>query len=107
VEWAYLVEPYARPANELLFDRLGIGDGVRLIDIACRSGFAAHLAAERKAQVSVLDAAVRWRVYGVPGFGSSGSHLKVGRTRSTWRCRSGMTEFRTLATIPGGRSALG
>ena len=57
VEWAYLFEPYARPANELLFDRLGIGDGARLLDIACGSGFAAHLAAERKAQVSGLDAA--------------------------------------------------
>ncbi len=57
VEWAYLFEPYARPANELLFDRLGVGDGLRLIDIACGSGFAAHLAAERSAQVSGLDAA--------------------------------------------------
>jgi len=56
VEWAYLLEPYARPANELLFDRLGIGDGVRLIDIACGSGFAARLAAERSALVSGLDA---------------------------------------------------
>jgi SAM-dependent methyltransferase len=51
-EWAYLFEPYARPANELLFDRLEIGDGARLLDIACGSGFAAHLAAERQAQVS-------------------------------------------------------
>ena len=57
VEWAYLFEPYARPANELLFDRLGIGDGGRLLDIACGSGFAAHLAAERQAKVSGLDAA--------------------------------------------------
>ncbi len=56
MEWAYLLEPYARPANERLFDRLGIGDGARLIDIACGSGFAAHLAAERSAQVSGLDA---------------------------------------------------
>ena len=61
VEWAYLFEPYARPANELLFDRLGIGDGARLLDIACGSGFAAHLAAERKAQVSGLGRS------GVPG----------------------------------------
>jgi SAM-dependent methyltransferase len=58
VEWAYLIEPYARPANEVLFDRLGVGGGLRLIDIACGSGFAAHLAAERSAQVSGLDAAV-------------------------------------------------
>ena len=57
VEWAYLCEPYARPANELLFDRLGVGEGVRHIDIACGSGFAAHLAAERNARVSGLDAA--------------------------------------------------
>ena len=57
VEWAYLFEPYARPANELLFDRLGVGDGGRLLDIACGSGFAAHLAAERQAKVSGLDAA--------------------------------------------------
>ena len=56
-EWAYLLEPYARPANEMLFDRLGVGEGVRHIDIACGSGFAAHLAAERNAQVSGLDAA--------------------------------------------------
>jgi SAM-dependent methyltransferase len=57
VEWAYLCEPYARPANGLLFDRLGVGEGVRHIDIACGSGFAAHFAAERSAQVSGLDAA--------------------------------------------------
>ena len=56
-EWAYLFEPYARPANELLFDRLAVGDGARLLDIACGSGFAAHLAAERQAHVSGLDAA--------------------------------------------------
>ncbi len=55
-EWAYLFEPYARPANELLFDRLGIEDGTHLLDIACGSGFAAHLAAERQATVSGLDA---------------------------------------------------
>ena len=41
LEWAYLVEPYALPANELLFDRLGVTAGVRLLDIACGSGFAA------------------------------------------------------------------
>ncbi len=57
VEWAYLFEPYARPANELLFNHLEIKDGARLLDIACGSGFAAHLAAERQATVSGLDAA--------------------------------------------------
>ena len=41
VDWAYLFEPYARPANELIFDRLGMrSSGLRLLDIACGSGFA-------------------------------------------------------------------
>src|ERR1700736_6288201 len=57
MEWAYLLEPYARPANELLFDRVGVGDGVRLLDIACGSGFAAQLASGRGALVTGLDAA--------------------------------------------------
>ena len=56
VEWAYLFEPYARPANELVFDRLGLGGGARLLDIACGSGFAAHLAADRTVGVSGVDA---------------------------------------------------
>jgi SAM-dependent methyltransferase len=55
-EWAYLVEPYARPANERLFERLKVGERVRLLDIACGSGFAARLAADRGATVAGLDA---------------------------------------------------
>jgi SAM-dependent methyltransferase len=55
-EWAYLMEPYALPANERLFDRLGIGPGVRLLDVACGSGYAASVAARRGAQVSGIDA---------------------------------------------------
>jgi SAM-dependent methyltransferase len=55
-EWAYLVEPYARPANQRLFERLDVGEGTRLIDIACGSGFAAHLAADLGATVAGLDA---------------------------------------------------
>jgi 2-polyprenyl-3-methyl-5-hydroxy-6-metoxy-1,4-benzoquinol methylase len=55
-EWAYLVEPYALPANEQLFERLGVDAGVRLLDIACGSGFAASVAARRGAVVSGIDA---------------------------------------------------
>ena len=58
-EWAYLVEPYARPANELMFARLGVGAETRLLDIACGSGFAASLAAARGATVTGLDASER------------------------------------------------
>lgn len=56
LDWAYLFEPYARPANEVVFDRLDIGPGVRLVDIACGSGLAASYASRRGAQVTGLDA---------------------------------------------------
>jgi SAM-dependent methyltransferase len=57
VEWAYLFEPYARPANERVFELLGVGTGTRLVDIACGSGLAANLARRRGAEVSGIDAA--------------------------------------------------
>ncbi len=55
-DWAYLFEPYARPANEVIFDQLGIGEGARLLDIACGSGFAAQIAARRGGVVTGIDA---------------------------------------------------
>jgi len=55
-DWAYLVEPYARRANDALFDRAGVGPGTRLLDIACGSGYAASVAAGRGATVAGLDA---------------------------------------------------
>lgn len=50
------MEPYARPANERLFDELGVGHGVHLLDVACGSGYAAWAAKQRGAVVSGLDA---------------------------------------------------
>lgn len=55
-DWAYLFEPYARPVNDLLFDTLRVGTGVRLLDIACGSGFAAQVASRRGAVVGGIDA---------------------------------------------------
>jgi ubiquinone/menaquinone biosynthesis C-methylase UbiE len=55
-DWAYLFEPYARRANDALFDRAGVGPGTRLLDIACGSGYAASVAAARGATVAGLDA---------------------------------------------------
>ena len=55
-DWAYLMEPYARSANDALFDRAGVGQGTRLLDIACGSGYAASVAAGRGASVAGLDA---------------------------------------------------
>lgn len=56
-EWAYLFEPYARPANQLLLDGLGVGEGTQFLDVACGSGLAANTASRRGAAVSGLDAA--------------------------------------------------
>ena len=47
-DWAYLMEPYARPANDALFDQAGVGPGTRLLDIACGSGYAASVAGEAR-----------------------------------------------------------
>jgi SAM-dependent methyltransferase len=56
LDWAYLNEPYARCANDALFDRTGVGRGTRLLDIACGAGYAASVAASRGAEVAGLDA---------------------------------------------------
>ena len=56
LEWAYLFEPYARPANDVLFDQLAVGDGARVLDVACGSGLAANTASRRGASVAGLDA---------------------------------------------------
>ena len=55
-DWASLMEPYARRANDALFDRAGVGPGTRLLDIACGFGYAASIAADRGAEVTGLDA---------------------------------------------------
>ena len=55
-DWAFLLEPYARRANEDLFDALGVGERTVLLDVACGSGFAVALAADRGASVAGLDA---------------------------------------------------
>ena len=55
-EWAYLFEPYAQPANNTVFDRLGLGAGARYLDVACGSGLAAGIANRRGATVAGLDA---------------------------------------------------
>lgn len=55
-DWAYLFEPYARDAIEHLFDRLAIGEGTDLLDLACGSGYALARAARVGAAASGIDA---------------------------------------------------
>lgn len=56
LEWAYMFEPYARPANDVVLDHLDVRDGTQLCDIACGAGLAANIARRRGAVVSGLDA---------------------------------------------------
>ena len=56
VDWAYLFEPYSRPANNVVFTESRVGPGTSVLDVGCGSGFALRLAAERGAAVAGLDA---------------------------------------------------
>lgn len=75
-DWACLFEPYARPANEVVFDRLAIGPGARLVDIACGSGLAAAYADRRGAHVSGLDASEA--LLGIARARTPGGDFRVG-----------------------------
>ena len=56
-DWAYLLEPGFRPVYLDVLPRLGLGPGVRLLDLACGSGLAAWHAGQSGAEVEGLDAA--------------------------------------------------
>ncbi len=119
-DWAYLFEHYARPANEVVFDHLAVGPGIRLLDIACGSGLAAQFACRRGAFASGLDASealvsiarVRtpsgdFRVgdmFGLP-FPDASFDL-VTSFNGIWKgCEGALREARRVL-IPGGRLGL-
>lgn len=54
--WAEIQEGMLRPAYMTVFDALGVGPGMRLLDVGCGAGMAAQLAGARGARVSGLDA---------------------------------------------------
>jgi SAM-dependent methyltransferase len=56
-DYAEIVEPFCRPLYEAVFQAAEVGAGTKLLDVGCGPGLAAHLAAQRGAQVSGLDAA--------------------------------------------------
>jgi len=55
-DWACLYEHYAIDVLVAIFERVGVGPGANLLDIACGSGLAVRLAAGTGATVSGLDA---------------------------------------------------
>jgi ubiquinone/menaquinone biosynthesis C-methylase UbiE len=56
-DWACFWEHYSTPTVTAIFDRLGVGPGVRLLDVACGSGGVARLARSMGAEVVGIDAA--------------------------------------------------
>jgi SAM-dependent methyltransferase len=55
-DWAEIAEPVNEPLFAALLDACGVRAGVRLLDVACGSGFACALAAARGAVVGGIDA---------------------------------------------------
>jgi len=55
-DWAVLQEEQHREAYVAVLERLGVGEGMRLLDVGCGSGLAAQLAAARGAAISGIDA---------------------------------------------------
>jgi SAM-dependent methyltransferase len=56
-DWSCLLEHYSTPTVIAMFPRLGVGPGLRLLDVACGSGGVARLAAGMGAEVAAIDAA--------------------------------------------------
>ena len=55
-DWACLYEHYAFAVIAAIFERVGVGEGVSLLDVACGSGLAAQHAAGMGATVAGIDA---------------------------------------------------
>jgi len=54
-DWAELAEPSNQPLFAAVLGRLGVGEGTRLLDVGCGSGYAAAMAASLGARVTGID----------------------------------------------------
>ena len=55
-DWSELNEPSCTPFYESVFDAIGVGPGMALLDAGCGGGYALQLAAKRGAKVTGFDA---------------------------------------------------
>jgi uncharacterized peroxidase-related enzyme len=76
VEFSTLAEPSNIREYLTMLDRLGVGDGVRLLDVACGSGLALELAGLRGARCAGIDASPR--LLAVASDRSPDADLRVG-----------------------------
>jgi SAM-dependent methyltransferase len=75
-DWSCLYEHYAIDVLVALFGELGVGPGVRLLDIACGAGLAVRLADGAGAQVAGIDASAE--LVGVARDRTPDAELQVG-----------------------------
>ena len=59
VDYAYLIEVQMWPEYVALLDACGVGDGTRVLDVACGPAYALRIARDRGAVVSGIDASPR------------------------------------------------
>ena len=75
-DWACLFEHYATDTIQAIFDRIGVGPGVAMLDIACGSGLAVRYAGARGACAAGIDAAES--LIDIARVRNPGSDLRVG-----------------------------
>jgi SAM-dependent methyltransferase len=73
-DWARLAEPAATPFYDAVFDAIGVGPGVSLLDAGCGAGYALTLAAARGATVTGLDASAGLLEVARERLGDAGLH---------------------------------
>jgi SAM-dependent methyltransferase len=75
-EFAYLIENLHWREYQHLLDQMGVGQGIRYLDIACGGGLAVRLACERGATATGLDASPR--LTAIAAARSPGAVIKIG-----------------------------
>lgn len=95
-DWAYLYEHYALDVMIAIFQRLGVAEGVRLLDVACGSGLALRHAEAAGATTAGIDAAAS--LVEIARDRNPGSDLRLG---SMFDLPWGDAEFDVVMSING------
>ncbi len=75
-DWACLYEHYALAVIDAIFAEVGVAAGTELVDVACGSGLAVHLAQDRGATVAGIDASAE--LVAIARARSAGADLRLG-----------------------------